>query len=154
MPLRRLSSSSTPLFKFVWPVGFLGFIGFFLAQSLLGRDVRWGSGITPFWGNAILAGLLLLGLAVVATWSIPLKRVDYDGKILHISNYLSTDQVAVNQVSSVKVYGEFHRNERPTVKLRFRDRTRFGRHIAFIAASPELLDDFCRSLGLDVTVQR
>ena len=154
MHLRRLSSSSTPLFKFVWPVGFLGFIGYFLAKSLLGFDVRWGTGITPFWGNVILAGLLLVGLAIAATLSIPLKRVDYDGARLHISNYLSTDQVAVNQVSSVKVYGEFRRNERPTVKLRFRDRTRFGRHIAFIAASPELLDDFCRSLGPDVAVKR
>jgi len=154
MHLRRLSSSSTLLFKFVWPLGFLGFIGYFLAQSLLGHDVRWGSGITPFWGNAILAGLLLVGLAVVATWSIPLKRVDFDGESLHISNYLSTDQVAVNQVSSVKVYGEFSHKERPTVKLRFRDRIRFGRHIAFIAESPELLDDFCRSLGSDVTVRR
>jgi hypothetical protein len=154
MHLRRLSSPSTPIFKFVWPAGFLGFIGYFLAQSLLGLDVRWGPGITPFWGNVILAGLLLLGLAVAVTWSIPLKRIDYDGVSLHISNYLSTDQVAVNQVSSVKVYGKFYRNERPTVKLRFRDRTRFGRHIAFIAASPELLDEFCRSLGLDVTVQR
>lgn len=150
MPLRRLSSSSTPVFKFVWPLCFLGFIGFFLAQSLLGYDVRWGPGITPFWGNVILGGLLLVGLAVAVTWSIPLKRVDYDGESLHISNYLSTDQVAVNQVSSVKVYGEFYRNERPTVKLRFRD----GRHIAFIAESPELLDDFCRSLGPDVTVER
>jgi hypothetical protein len=154
MHMRRLSSSTTPLFKFVWPVGFLGFIGSFLAQSLLGPGVRWGPGITPFWGNVILVGLLLVGFAVLATLSLPLKRVDYDGESLHISNYLSTDHVAVNQVSAVRVYGEFRNNERPTVKLRFRDRTRFGRHIAFIAASPELLDDFCRSLGVDVTVRR
>lgn len=154
MHLRRLSSSTTPLFKFVWPVGFLGFIGFFLAQSLLGLDVRWGPGITPFWGNVILVGLLLGGLAVSATLSMPLKRVDYDGESLHISNYLSTDHVAVNQVSAVKVYGEFGHNQRPTVKLRFRDRTKFGRRIVFIAESPELLDDFCGSLGPDVTVRR
>jgi hypothetical protein len=154
MHLRRLSSSTTPLFKFVWPVGFLGPIGYFLAKSLLGLGVRWGPGITPFWGNVILAGLLLGGLAVLATMSIPLKRVDYDGESLHISNYVSTDPVAVNQVSAVTVYGEFRHNERPTVKIRFRDRTRFGRQIVFIAESPELLDDFCRSLGPDVTVRR
>lgn len=154
MPPQRISHDATFAFKFVWPVGWLGFIGTFLMGALLGSETRWGPGITPFWGKTILGVLFGVGVFMVVRLSIPLKRVDEADGSLHISNYLSTDIVPMTSIRAAKVTGDFGHNRMPSVEVWFRERTRYGSKIVFLARSEELLTRFLSELEPEVQVRR
>jgi hypothetical protein len=152
MQLKRISHGATFLFKFVWPAGWLGFIGAFLLGSILGSPPRWGPRITPFWGNAILVLLFGFGIVFVIRLSIPLKHVDEGDGSLHISGFFSDEVVPLANIRAVKITGDFGHNRMPSVEVRFRQRTRYGSRIVFLAASKEGLAGFLAGLESGVEI--
>jgi hypothetical protein len=127
-------------------------IGTFLVSSLLGSPPRWGPGITTLWGNVILAVLFVLGIVMLVRLSLPLKHVDEAIGFLHISNYLSNEVVPVTNIRSVRVTGDFGHNRVPSVEVWFRQRTRYGSKIVFLAASEEILTTFLATLESSVGI--
>ena len=147
--MTRLSHEATVLFKFVWPCGWLGLIGSFLFGALFGAPPRWGPGISHFWGTVILIVLFAFGVFFTVTVSLPLKRVDRDGALLRISNYMWEDVAPIADIRKVKIRGEFerHNNSMPSVTVWFRER----RKIVFLARTQEVLDSFLASLPSGTT---
>lgn len=76
---------------------------------------------------------LLLGCVVIAImllWlCVPLKKVEHDGNILRISNYIHTIEVPLHQVEQVS--GSILLNPE-LVWVSFREPTRFGERIVFM----------------------
>jgi hypothetical protein len=151
---RRLSHVTTFAFKYVWPTAWLGLIGTFLVSALLGSSIRWGPAINPFWGKVILGFLFGAGIFMTARLSIPLKRVDELRGSLHISNYVSTDVVPLTNVCAVRVTGDFGHKTMPAVEVSFRQRTRYGSKILFLAQSEDLLERFFAQLTPTVEIRR
>jgi hypothetical protein len=100
----------------------------------------------------ILAVLFVLGIAVLVSLSLPLKYVEESIGFLHISNYLSNEAVPVTSIRSVRVTGDFGRNRMPSVGVWFRQRTRYGSKIIFLAASEEVLTTFLATLESSVEI--
>jgi hypothetical protein len=144
------------MFKFVWPVLWLGFIGSFLFGSLTGANPpRFGSGITPFWGNVMLSVLFAFGVFVTITGAVPMRRVDWDGRDMWVWNYFfSTRTVPLSQIARVRIYGDFSSKGRPVVRLFMRDRAQYGRRFDFIPEDEALLTEFLGSLEPGTEVRR
>lgn len=150
----RLSSTATPLFKFVWPAAWLGLIGYFLVGSLLGwESVRWsGGGPAPLWGRLLLLLLFILGIMSTLAWR-RLKNVELAGWSLHVADLVTRDVIPLAAISAVTLRGDFSQRGIPIVRLHFTNKTHFGNSVDFLAASQQKLDELLGALGKDVTVR-
>lgn len=150
----RLSSTATPLFKFVWPAVWLGMIGYFLVGSLLGWEaVRWsGGGPAPLWGKLLLLLLFILGVVSTLAWR-RLKDVELAEGALHVADLVTRDVIPLAAISAVTVRGDFNQRGIPIVRLHFTDKTDFGSSVDFLAASQQKLDELLGALGKDVAVR-
>jgi len=135
-----VSSLATLVLKFVWPMGWLGLMGFFNVLAFTGSPrVRWGPGVDPAWGKVLLVGFFAFGVCVAVRVSAPLKRVHLVRGGLHVSNYLRAIRVPWTEVERVVVRGRFGRRTMPVVEMELRRRGAFGTRIALVPVSPEAL---------------
>lgn len=136
-----ISSPFTAVAKFVWPVGWIGLMGWFTIGALTNSPgVRWsGGGPAPLWGKALLVVLLGLGFLVAWRVSRPLKKVRLGEGGVHASNYLTEIWIGWRDVRRVVVHGDFGPRRTPLVELELRERGAFGRRISLLPASPEAL---------------
>lgn len=135
-----ISSASTPLAKFVWPVGWLGLIGYHTVLAFTDSPkVRWGPGVDPGWGKLLLVVFLAFGVLVAVRVSAPLKRVHLVPGGLHVSNYFRATRVPWADVERVVVHSDFGRRRSPIVELELRRRSVFGTRISLVPASPHAL---------------
>lgn len=135
-----VSSGITPLFKFIWPAGWLTLMGLFNVLAFTDSpELRWGGGVDPAWGRLLLAGFFVLGLVVAVRVSIPLKRVHLVPGGLHVSNYFRAIRVPWSDVERVTVRGRFGDRTTPVVEIRLRRRGAFGTRISLVPASPDAL---------------
>ncbi len=150
----RLSSTATPVFKFVWPTAWLGLIGYFLAGSLLGwESVRWrGGGPAPLWGKLLLLLLFILGIVCTLAWR-RLKHVELSGASLHVADLAAREVIPLTAISAVSVRGDFSQRATPIVRLHFTNKTHFGSSVDFLAASRETLDELLVALDKRVSVR-
>ena len=150
----RLSSTATPIFRFVWPVLWLGLIGYFLVASLLGwQSVRWrGGGPAPLWGKLLLLLLFILGIVCAHAYR-RLKHVELAGGSLHVADLVAREVVPLAAISAVTVRGDFSHHGIPIVRLHFRNKTHFGSSVDFMAASQQKLDELLGALGKDIAVR-
>ena len=136
----QVSSGATPVLKFIWPVGWLGILGYFNVLAFTGSPrMRWGPGIDPGWGSLLLAGFFALGVCVAVRVSAPLKRVHLVPGGLHVSNYFRAIRVPWADVERVVVHGRFENRRTPIVELTLRRRSAFGTRISLLPASPDAL---------------
>lgn len=132
--------AQTLMMKFVWPLGWLGMMSYFSLLAFTGSSrIRWGPGVSPAWGKAILVGFLLLGLALTYLWSLRLKKVWLTADGLRVSNYLSEAIIPWPQVRRVLVHGTFGHRSKPLVELELLARHPFGGRISLYPASEDLL---------------
>jgi hypothetical protein len=136
----RVSSAFTPVAKFVWPVMWLGLMGYLnvLAFTDSPRQ-RWGPGVDPAWGKPLLVALFALGLYVAVRVSARLKRVHLVPGGLDVSNYVRATRVPWADVERVVVHGDFGGRRSPMVELELRRRSVFGTRISLVPASPDAL---------------
>jgi hypothetical protein len=135
-----LSSAWTPVVKFVWPVMWLGLMGYFNVLAFKGSPgLRWGPGVDPAWGKLLLVALFAFGLYVAIRLGARLKRVHLVPGGLHVSNYVRATRVPWADVERVVVHSDFGGRRSPIVELRLRRRSVFGTRISLVPASPDAL---------------
>jgi hypothetical protein len=137
----RISSPSTPIAKFVWPIGWLGMMGYLSVLAFTNSPgLRWGGGgPAPVWGKALLIVLVGVGVVVAYRVSLPLKRVHLAEGGIRASNYVTEAFIPWSGIRRVVVHGSFGARRGPLVELDLRARGAFGRRISLLPASPEAL---------------
>ncbi|HEU4884518.1 MAG TPA: hypothetical protein VFT45_19845 [Longimicrobium sp.] len=146
-----VTSRLTIVPKFVWPVGWLGLLGWRSVLAFTDSPrLRWGPGVDPAWGKAVMAGLFALGVFVAVRVSARLKRVHLVRGGLHVSNYFREIRVPWSDVERVVVHGRFKGRHMPIVEMTLRRRGAFGRHISLLPASPEALARLQADAGADI----
>jgi len=148
--------AQTLVMKFVWPLGWLGMMGYFSFLAFTGSPrIQWGAGVSPAWGKVVLVGFLLLGLALTYVWSLRLKKVWLTAGGLRVSNYLSEATISWPQVRRVSVHGTFGRRNKPLVELELSAGRPFGGRISLYPASEDLLAEFTgRAAAFHVDVEQ
>ena len=121
--METVSSSLTFIYKFIftslWSGGFgVGTVAMFLSSKPEVQATRWQ-----------FAAIWVVGTAVIWWICARLKRVEFDGRTLIISNYRDDIQVPVGEIVDVKQNRLL--NLRP-VTLTFRKETLFGRTVTFM----------------------
>ena len=112
---RTISSAWTPFYKFVFPViwlGLMGFVGFAGGREILPS----------------LVPLLVVGLVGHVVFVAPLKIVRLDDSALYVSNHRREIRIAFSQVE--KVTGPWFTSRLATIH--FRAETEFGRKVTFM----------------------
>jgi hypothetical protein len=122
---RRLSSWLTPFYKFGLPGLWLG-CG---AYSILDYLWSWNDPTLP--NNFLPICFLYAFGAALFLWKLgPLKRVEYDGELLYISNYFQEIQLSLKEVDDVHEAG-FLTNSPRRIVLVLKTPTLFGKKIEF-----------------------
>jgi hypothetical protein len=129
---QTLSSAWTFIFKYPFPIVWIGLFGYGTFQLLLHPEEVVFNGVkggaTPS-DQAILLIVFGVGASLLVWLAIPLKRVRLDGKKLLVSNYLVEREIPINQALEVRQNRWL--NLRPVI-ITFRTATPFGNRIAFI----------------------
>lgn len=114
---KRLSTSLTFVYKYIFPVFFLGGsgIGTILAIPTLGVYS------IPFLISFILV------FAMCYFWNFRLKTVQVDDDYLYVSNFSKTIQIPLDNIKDVSEIIAFR-----TIFVEFNDETEFGRKIMFM----------------------
>ncbi|HEX7183258.1 MAG TPA: hypothetical protein VF756_15565 [Thermoanaerobaculia bacterium] len=136
----QLSSPMTPLVKFGWPIGWLGMMSYFTFLAFVRSPrLRWGPGVSPAWGKALLLGLLLLGLLIAYKLCMPLKKAWLTADGIRASNYFRQAFIAWPHVRCVVVRGEFGHRSTPVVEFELWQPHPFGGRISLLPASQKVL---------------
>ena len=116
---RTISSSLTFVYKFIFPISWIGFFGFgTIVMLFTGAEESW-----LFLGVWIFASLLL------GAFCFPLKRVQIDGDHLLVSNFFRTVRIPLADIHRVTESAII--NIHP-VWIHFRKPTEFGAKIMFM----------------------
>lgn len=124
MELRTVSSGLTFTAKFVVPVFWISILG------LLGiwfQTTRTDGGVDPEDPKFLILAAWSIGTLFVLLVTAPLKRVRTDAQNIYVSNYFHEVITPLANIRDV--------TESPTlnsVRVRFRDPTRFGARIVFM----------------------
>lgn len=134
--LTNLTSPLHWVLKYVWPTVWLVLIGSFFLQAIIDpTQVRWGPGITPFWGRIIVG--VFWGFGVLAAWSIsrPLKRVYAGEGVLEARGLFRTIRIRPSDVA--RINARTGGKGRPILEIHLRARGPFGRRIDFVPRTDE-----------------
>jgi hypothetical protein len=138
--VRISAPTTTLLMKFVWPLAWLGMMGYFSFLAFTGSPrLRWGVGVSPAWGKVMLVGFFLLGLAITYTMSLRLKKVWLTTDGLRVSNYLSEASILWPHVRRITIHDTFGHRRTPLVEIELCARRPFGGRISLFPASEDLL---------------
>ncbi len=127
---KLLSSSLTPLMKFVFPF-FFGFI--YLIATVAIASVAFsgeGDGNTIF--TILISFLFVLAVGIWALWRfcIHLKKVSLTNTHLVVSNYRQTIQIPLSEMENV---GQFLWINPPLITIHLKSPSKFGKKIEFVA---------------------
>jgi hypothetical protein len=118
---QELSSDSTRLWKFYFPIGWISFMGIGALLALTKLTVE------P------TAALFVVGWLIGSSWlyrfASRLKRVALDDNYLYISDYKKEIQLPL---SSIEAVGENFLTNPKQVTITLRSPSEFGRKIAFV----------------------
>ena len=74
----------------------------------------------------------LIGLGLLLWTNLPLKKVEIEGDVLHVSNYIKTIDVRLSNIILVKKFISGGSLPRYRVKLELNIDTEFGKKIFFV----------------------
>jgi hypothetical protein len=131
------------LIKYVLPTVWLTLIGYFVfASFFLPEAIRWGPGVTPFWGRVVVVTFWLGGVLVAWSISRPLKRVSAGGGIVEARGLFRTMHLRAADIEKLNVRGDWNTRSRPIVEIHLRD----GRRIDFLPLSKDAVETLERML--------
>ncbi len=132
MSERRLSSGSTFLAKFVFPVLWISGFGFGAVQPWFGGFHGANNSPPPPELKFVFPLIWIIGSAFILRANAGLKRVSLDGRRLLVSNYLREIRIPLDAVVDVRQNRWL--NTRP-ITIYLREPTEFGDRVTFIPKS-------------------
>ena len=152
----KISSTMTPLMKFVHPIVWLGLTSYFICLALMGSPkLRWGAGVNPVWGKALLFSLLLAGLWFTYSVSIPLKKMWLTANGVRVSNYLYASSIEWSQVRCLVIRGTYGHRSTPLVQFELWQPQPFRGRIVLLPASEHLLAELtAQAVAFRVTLEQ
>jgi hypothetical protein len=124
---RSISSALTFFYKVVCLTIWMG-LGFYaLTEMLIRLDALEAQKALPLFGV-----IWLIGLGLLWWTNLSLKKVEIEGEVLHVSNYLKTIEVRLNNIVLAKEIIGRGNLPRYRVKLELNIDTEFGKNIFFV----------------------
>jgi hypothetical protein len=124
---RRISSALTFFYKVVCLTVWGGLGLYTLPRMLVRLNV-------PETRQALLMFMIIwpIGLGLLWWTNLPLKKVEIEGEVLHVSNYLKSIEVRLNNIDLAKEIIGRGNLPRYRVKLELNIDTEFGKNIFFV----------------------
>ena len=138
--LRQISSSWTPIAKFVFPTLWLGTWGYVTIALLVAPEsVNWeGGGTPPPWAPFLFAGIWIGVAAVMALFALPLQRVRVNSRGLLISNYFEERRIPWASLDAVELAPLIRFGEVPIARLRISGKGA-GTRVLFLPADRDVM---------------